>query len=91
MTHLTGLPCPPVRRGSRSGAAHRKRSATQRAGKGARPAVSRGGPPGALRTLPDAPHRAAARAYPADRRAASNGSLSPLLGMSRQSNRIEGR
>ena len=54
MTHLTGFPCPFVRRGSRRGAAHHKRSTTQRTGKGNRPSVARGGPPGALRTLPDA-------------------------------------
>jgi hypothetical protein len=54
MTHLTGFPCPLVRRGSRRGAAYRKRSATPRAGKRNRPSVARGGPPGALRPLPDA-------------------------------------
>ena len=70
MTHLTGFPCPFVRRGSRRDAAHRKRAATPRAVKGTRPPVGRGGPPGALRPLPDAPHRAAGRACPAGRRAA---------------------
>jgi hypothetical protein len=54
MTHLTGFPCPLARRGSRRDAAHRKRSATQRAVKGNRPPVACGGPPGALRPLPDA-------------------------------------
>ncbi len=54
MTHLTGFPCPPDRRGSRRDAAHLKRTATQRAVKGNRPPVARGGPPGALRPLPDA-------------------------------------
>ena len=67
VAHLTGFPYSPVRRGSRGGAAHRKRSATQRAGKGIRPAVALSGPPGALQTLPDAPHRAAACACPAGR------------------------
>ena len=54
MTHLTGFACPPVRRASRSGAGYRKRSATQRAVKQARPSVARGSPPGVLRPLPDA-------------------------------------
>jgi hypothetical protein len=64
MTHLTGFPCPPVRRGARRDAAHRKRAATQRAVKGSRPPVARGGPLGALRPLPDtsiAPRTAPAR------------------------------
>jgi hypothetical protein len=54
MTHLTDIPCPLVRRGSRRGAAYHKRVATQRAVKGSRPSVARRGPPGALRPLPDA-------------------------------------
>ncbi len=54
MTHLTGFPCSPVRRGARRGVAHHKQTATQRADKGNRPAVARGGPPGALRPLPEA-------------------------------------
>ncbi len=54
MTHLTVFPYPPVRRGSRRDAAHRKRAATQRAVKENRPPVARGGPPGALRPWPDA-------------------------------------
>jgi hypothetical protein len=49
MTHLTGFPCPLVRRGSRRGAAHHERSATPRAVKGNRPSVARGGPPGAIK------------------------------------------
>ena len=53
-THLTGFPCPLVRRGSRRGAVHHKRTTTQPAGKGNRPAVGLRGPPGALRPLPDA-------------------------------------
>ncbi len=44
MTHLTGFSFPLVRRGSRRGAAHHKRIATQRADKGNRPSVARGGP-----------------------------------------------
>ncbi len=54
MTHLTVFPCPPVRRGARRGVVHHKRTATQRAVKGTRPAVGLGGPPAALRPLPDA-------------------------------------
>ncbi len=54
MTHLTDFPCPLVRRPSRRGAAHHKRSATPRAVKENRPSVGHGGPPGALRPLPDA-------------------------------------
>ena len=49
MTHLTGFPCSLVRRDPRRGAAHHKRSATQRAVKGTRPSVARGGPPGAIK------------------------------------------
>ena len=53
MTHLTCFPCPLVRSGSRRGAAHHKRNATQRAVKESRPSVARGDPPDALRPLPD--------------------------------------
>ncbi len=53
MTPLTAFLCPFVRRGSSRGAAHRKRAATQRAGKGTRPPVGRSGVAGALRRLPD--------------------------------------
>ncbi len=45
MTHLTGFPCSPVRRGARRGVAHHKQTATQRADKGNRHPVGRGGPP----------------------------------------------
>jgi hypothetical protein len=31
MTHLTGFPCPLIKRGSRRGALHHKRAATPRA------------------------------------------------------------
>ena len=54
MTRLTGFPCLLVRRGSRRGVAHHKRTATQRAVKGSWPSVALGDPTGALRPLPDA-------------------------------------
>ncbi|MDH5412313.1 MAG: hypothetical protein OEY16_13075, partial [Alphaproteobacteria bacterium] len=53
-TYVTGFPWSLVRRGSRRGAGHHKRSATPRAAMGNRPPVGPGGPPGALRPLPDA-------------------------------------
>ncbi len=72
MTHLTGFPCPPVRRGSRRGVLHHKRTATQRAVKGNRPSVARGGAARGVRGDPGPRglHRAAGRAGRAGPRAA---------------------